>query len=91
MAFFHHESCGKCTPCREGLHWVVKILGRIEEGNGRADDLEELERLADNIFGNTFCPLGDGAVMALRGAYRHFRDEFAYHVAHGRCDIGATR
>ena len=85
LTFFHHESCGKCTPCREGLGWVVKLLRRIEAGCGKPGDIEELERLAGGIFGNCFCPLGDGAIMALRGALTHFRDEFTYHIDKGHC------
>lgn len=85
LEFFHNESCGKCTPCREGLGWVVKLLRRIEAGHGKQGDVEELERLAAGIFGNCFCPLGDGAIMALRGALGHFRDEFTDHIEKGHC------
>ncbi len=85
--FFSHESCGKCTPCREGTIWMTQILERMENGEGRPGDVEELERLCDNIFGRTFCPLGDGAVMALRGCLKHFREEFVYHVENGRCMV----
>jgi NADH-quinone oxidoreductase subunit F len=85
--FFSHESCGKCTPCREGVTWMTQILKRMEGGEGRPGDLEELERLCDNIFGRTFCPLGDGAVMALRGCIKHFREEFLYHEENGRCMV----
>ncbi|TIY03441.1 MAG: NADH-quinone oxidoreductase subunit F, partial [Mesorhizobium sp.] len=72
IEFFHHESCGKCTPCREGLNWVVKVLRRVEAGQGAPDDLEQLEALCKGIFGNTFCALGDGAAMGLRAALAHF-------------------
>jgi len=85
--FFSHESCGKCTPCREGTHWVTKILKRLEHGEGREGDVELLEDLCNNIFGRTFCPLGDGAVMALRGVMKNFRDEFVYHVENKRCMV----
>lgn len=78
--FFSHESCGKCTPCREGTPWLTNVLRRMEHGEGRPGDVELLESLCDNIFGRTFCPLGDGAVMALRGALKNFRQEFQYHV-----------
>lgn len=87
IEFFHHESCGKCTPCREGLEWTVKVLKRLEGGMGRKGDVELLESICNNIFGKTFCPLGDGAVMALRGAMKHFRGEFEYHVEKGRCMV----
>ncbi len=87
LRFFSHESCGKCTPCREGTIWLTKILKRIEYGEGRTGDVELLESLCSNIFGRTFCPLGDGAVMALRGVLKHFRDEFVYHVENKRCMV----
>jgi NADH-quinone oxidoreductase subunit F len=83
--FFSHESCGKCTPCREGTAWMTQILRRMEHGEGRPGDTDELDRLCGNIFGRTFCPLGDGAVMALRGNMRHFKEEFLYHEEHKRC------
>lgn len=85
LEFFHIESCGKCTPCREGLGWVLKLLRRIEAGAGKHGDAQELDRLGEAIFGNCFCALGDGAIMALRGALGNFRDEFDYHIAKGHC------
>ncbi|WP_046117884.1 NADH-quinone oxidoreductase subunit NuoF [Sinorhizobium sp. PC2] len=83
--FFHHESCGKCTPCREGLNWAVKVLRRVEAGEGAPGDLEQLDMLCKGIFGNTFCALGDGAAMGLRAALKHFRDEFVAHIEERRC------
>ncbi|MBI5885972.1 MAG: NADH-quinone oxidoreductase subunit NuoF [Deltaproteobacteria bacterium] len=85
--FFSHESCGKCTPCRDGSPWVTNILSRLEHGDGRPGDVELLESLCTNIFGRTFCPLADGAVMALRGAMKNFREEFLYHEKHKRCMV----
>ncbi len=85
IEFFHHESCGKCTPCREGLDWAVKVLRRIESGQGEPGDLEQLDALCKGIFGNTFCALGDGAAMGLRAALKHFRDEFVAHIDERRC------
>ncbi|ASY69657.1 NADH-quinone oxidoreductase subunit NuoF [Sinorhizobium fredii] len=85
IEFFHHESCGKCTPCREGLNWAVKVLRRIEAGDGAPGDLEQLEKLCKGIFGNTFCALGDGAAMGLRAALAHFRNEFVAHIDERRC------
>ncbi|GMR04552.1 MAG: NADH-quinone oxidoreductase subunit NuoF [Thermodesulfobacteriota bacterium] len=85
--FFSHESCGKCTPCREGTIWLTNILKRIEYGKGRPGDVELIESLCTNIFGRTFCPLGDGAVMALRGALKHFREEFLYHITNKKCMV----
>lgn len=89
MRFFSHESCGKCTPCRCGTVWLTRILKRLEDGEGRDGDVKELERLCTNIFGRTFCPLGDGAVMSLRGALKHFRDEFVYHEQHKKCIVAS--
>ncbi len=85
IEFFAHESCGKCNPCREGLSWAVKILRRLENGEGEEGDLEQLEFLCGGIFGNTFCALGDGAAWGLRGALQHFRDEFVRHVEKKEC------
>jgi NADH-quinone oxidoreductase subunit F len=83
--FFEHESCGKCTPCREGTWWAVKVLERIEHGEGRNDDMDLLLDIADGIDGRSFCPLGDAASWALRSNVKLFRDEFEQHVADGRC------
>ncbi|MFQ5901044.1 MAG: NADH-quinone oxidoreductase subunit NuoF [Thermodesulfobacteriota bacterium] len=85
--FFHHESCGKCTPCREGVEWLYRVMKRLETGNGKKGDVELLEYICENIFGKTFCPLGDGAVMSLRGALKHFRNEFEYHVDNNKCIV----
>jgi len=85
--FFSHESCGKCSPCREGTPWLTQVLKRLEYGEGRPGDVDLLEGVCKNIFGRTFCPLGDGAVMSLRGALKHFRDEFVYHEENGRCMV----
>ena len=83
--FFEHESCGKCTPCREGTWWAVKVLERIEHGEGRQEDLDLLLDIADGIDGRSFCPLGDAAAWALRSNVKLFREEFEQHVAEGRC------
>jgi NADH-quinone oxidoreductase subunit F len=85
--FFSHESCGKCTPCRDGTPWMTQILGRLEYGEGREGDVELLESLCTGIFGRCFCALGDAAVMALRGALKHFKGEFLYHIEHKRCMV----
>jgi NADH-quinone oxidoreductase subunit F len=85
--FYSHESCGKCTPCRDGTPWMTQILKRLEYGEGRQGDIELLESLCTGIFGNCFCALGDAAVMALRGALNNFRSEFEYHIDHGRCMV----
>ena len=78
--FYHHESCGQCTPCREGTGWLEKILWRIENGQGREEDIELLWNIQSKIEGNTICPLGDAASWPVAAAIRHFREEFEYHV-----------
>jgi len=78
--FYHHESCGQCSPCREGTGWMEKVLYRIEHGEGRMHDIDLLVNIAKNIEGNTICPLGDAAAWPVASAIRHFREEFEYHV-----------
>ncbi len=78
--FYHHESCGQCTPCREGTGWLEKILWRIENGQGREEDIDLLWNIQSKIEGNTICPLGDAASWPVAAAIRHFREEFDYHV-----------
>lgn len=78
--FFHHESCGQCTPCREGTGWMEKILYRIENGLGREEDINLLYDIQSQIEGNTICPLGDAASWPVAAAIHHFREEFEYHV-----------
>ncbi len=80
LKFFERESCGKCTPCREGTGWLRAILERIENGQGREGDIGLLEDVAGNIAGNTFCPLGDGAASVALNFIRHFRSEFEGHI-----------
>ncbi len=83
--FYHEESCGQCTPCREGTGWLYRIVHRIEHGTGRAEDLDLLLSLSDNIQGRTICALGDAAAMPVRSFVNHFRSEFEHHVTHNRC------
>ena len=78
--FYRHESCGQCSPCREGTGWMEKILWRIEHGKGRRKDIDLLVRIAGNIEGNTICPLGDAAAWPVASAIRHFRKEFEEHI-----------
>jgi len=78
--FYHHESCGQCTPCREGTGWLEKVLWRIENGQGREEDIDLLWSIQSKIEGNTICPLGDAASWTVAAAIRHFRDEFEYHI-----------
>ncbi len=84
-AFFRHESCGQCLPCREGTDWLYKILRRIERGEGREEDLDLLLDICDNIGGKSFCPLGDAALGPITSSIRHFRDEYLYHIREKRC------
>ncbi|MSX82865.1 MAG: NADH-quinone oxidoreductase subunit F, partial [Actinobacteria bacterium] len=74
--FYKHESCGKCTPCREGTWWLQQIMERIEQGKGTEEDIEKLLDLCDNILGRSFCALGDGATSPITSAIEYFRDEF---------------
>lgn len=78
--FYHHESCGQCSPCREGTGWMEKVLHRIEYGHGKMSDIDLLVDVASKIEGNTICPLGDAAAWPVGSAIRHFRDEFEWHV-----------
>jgi len=80
--FYRHESCGQCSPCREGTGWMEKVLYRLEHGMGKMSDIDLLVRVAGNIEGNTICPLGEAAAWPVASAIRHFRREFEYHVAH---------
>jgi NADH-quinone oxidoreductase subunit F len=80
--FYHHESCGQCSPCREGTGWLEKVLGRLEHGEGSMEDIDLLWDIQRRIEGNTICPLGDAAAWPVASAIRHFRDEFEYHVTH---------
>jgi NADH-quinone oxidoreductase subunit F len=83
--FYHHESCGKCTPCREGAPWVVETLRRIEEGIAHPDEVPLLLQLSDNIEGHCLCPLGDSIAMTTRAFVQGFREEFDEHVRQGGC------
>ncbi len=78
--FYHHESCGQCSPCREGTGWMEKVLHRIEHGHGNMRDIDLLVDVAKKIEGNTICPLGDAAAWPVASAIRHFREEFEWHV-----------
>ena len=83
--FYAHESCGKCTPCREGTYWLVQILERLERGEGTDADLEKLLDIADNILGKSFCALGDGAASPIMSSIKYFRDEYLAHFEQGGC------
>jgi len=89
--FYEHESCGKCTPCREGTYWMSEVFERLENGKGKDTDIELLASVADNILGKSFCALGDAAAMPVQGALKHFRDEFEHHVTHKSCRVNRRR
>jgi NADH-quinone oxidoreductase subunit F len=89
--FFHHESCGKCTPCREGAPWVVETLRRVEEGIAHPDEVDLLLQLSDNIEGKCLCPLGDSLAIAVRAIVELFREEFDEHVRQGGCTCPESR
>jgi NADH-quinone oxidoreductase subunit F len=83
--FYKHESCGKCTPCREGTWWLVQTLARLERGEGSEADLDLLLDQCDNILGRSFCALGDGATSPITSSIQYFREEFLTHLSHGGC------
>jgi NADH-quinone oxidoreductase subunit F len=78
--FYHHESCGQCSPCREGTGWMKRVLYNLEYGKGKMSDIDLLWDIQRRIEGNTICPLGDAAAWPVAAAIRHFRDEFEWHV-----------
>jgi NADH-quinone oxidoreductase subunit F len=89
LRFYRHESCGKCTPCREGTDWLHKILGKIERGDGHMRDLDLLSSIAGNISGKTLCAFGDAAVTPIVTTLKHFRHEYEAHIREGRCTLPA--
>jgi NADH-quinone oxidoreductase subunit F len=89
--FFAHESCGQCSPCREGCHWMEKIFHRIEQGEGQQGDLELILTVSGNIMGNTICPFGDAAAMPAGAFIKKFRDEFEEHIAKKGCVVTSNK
>jgi NADH-quinone oxidoreductase subunit F len=89
--FYYEESCGQCTPCREGTGWLWRVVHRIEHGQGRPEDLDLLDSVAGNIMGRTICALGDAAAMPVRSFVKNFRDEFAHHIEHKSCLVPTYR
>ena len=87
--FYRHESCGKCTPCREGADWMYKILQRLERGDGQMKDIDLLVSIANNIGGKTLCPFGDAEIAPVLSTIKHFRHEYEAHVKEGRCTLPA--
>ncbi|EDP46619.1 NADH-quinone oxidoreductase subunit NuoF [Rickettsiella grylli] len=86
--FYKEESCGQCTPCREGTGWMWRVLHRIEQGHAQRSDLDLLESVAGRIMGHTICALGDAAAMPVQSFIKHFRSEFIEHIEHKRCPVG---
>jgi NADH-quinone oxidoreductase subunit F len=85
--FYKEESCGQCTPCREGTGWLSRLVHRIEHGHGRMADIDLLDSVASKIAGHTICALGDAAALPVMSFIKHFRDEFVFHVEHKRCKV----
>jgi NADH-quinone oxidoreductase subunit F len=85
--FYEHESCGKCTPCREGTYWLTQILQRLEAGKGTEGDVEKLLDISDTILGKSFCALGDGAASPILSSIKYFRDEYLAHFTNGGCPL----
>ena len=86
--FYYEESCGQCTPCREGTGWLYRVVSRIENGQGRTEDLALLDDMTTKIAGKTICALGDAAAMPVQGMLKHYRNEFEYHIEHKKCLVG---
>ena len=91
LHFYRHESCGKCTPCREGTDWLYKILRKIERGEGQPRDLDLLSTISANIAGKTLCAFGDAAVTPVLTTLKYFRSEYEAHIREGRCTMPAGR
>jgi len=89
LYFYKHESCGKCTPCREGGAWLHNLLGRIERGEGQMKDIDLLLSVANNIMGKTLCAFGDAAATPVLTTVKLFREEYEAHVREGRCTLPA--
>jgi NADH-quinone oxidoreductase subunit F len=88
--FFAHESCGQCSPCREGCHWMEKIFHRVEHGEGKPGDLDLILSVSGNIMGNTICPFGDAAAMPAAAFIKKYREEFEEHIARKKCTVSAS-
>jgi NADH-quinone oxidoreductase subunit F len=87
--FYYEESCGQCTPCREGTGWLYRMVHRIETRQGRMEDLAALDSVSDNIAGRTICALGDAAALPVKSFLKHYRAEFVHHIEHKKCLEGA--
>jgi len=89
--FYYNESCGQCTPCREGTGWLSRVVHRIEHGQGRQEDLDNLDRIAGQIGGHTICALGDAAAMPVQSFVKNYREEFEYHIEHKKCMVAMKK
>ena len=89
--FYMHESCGQCTPCREGTGWLWRVVDRIQNGRGKPSDIELLNSVADNIQGRTICALGDAAAMPVRAMLKHFKHEFEAKIARSNAPVDQPR
>jgi len=87
--FYYAESCGQCTPCREGTGWMWRVVQRIERGQGRSEDLDLLTKVAGRIEGRTICAFGDAAAWPVQSFLKHFHKEFEFHIEHKRCMVGS--
>jgi NADH-quinone oxidoreductase subunit F len=88
--FYMHESCGQCTPCREGTGWLWRLVDRIDRGLGKPEDMQLLDNVAENIMGRTICALGDAAAMPVRAMIKHFRHEFEARIAAAQTKAAAA-
>jgi NADH-quinone oxidoreductase subunit F len=86
--FYYSESCGQCTPCREGTGWMYRVIKRIEDGQGRQEDLDMLVDVSKKIEGHTICAFGDAAAWPVQSFIKHYRQEFQYHIDNGCCMVG---
>jgi len=91
MKFYMHESCGQCTPCREGSGWVYRLVSKIESGQGTPQDIDELGRVAKSIEGRTICVFGEAIAWPVAGMLKHFRHEFEYLAEHGRSMVAQAQ
>ncbi len=89
--FYAHESCGKCTPCREGTYWLVQVLRRIEAGDATMTDIDMLADITDSVVGKSFCALGDGAGSPITSSLKYFRDEYEQHITGGGCPFDHSK
>jgi len=89
--FYYSESCGQCTPCREGTGWLYRVIKRIENGQGMQDDLDKLDSVASKIEGHTICALGEAAAWPVRSFVKQFRDEFQFHIDNKCCLVGNNK